>query len=203
MKNFVVPAEVFFEQIPIGPMANFAYLIGDRHSGEVALVDPGWEIPRLLDMIKQKKCFLTAVLLTHGHYDHIDGLAELLDDQDVPVYISRADADFFKVQAGHLVKTVDGDNIKIGGIELECIAAPGHTPGCQLYRYKNILLTGDVLFFDACGRCDLPGSDPAAMETTLRKIKQFPDDTLIFSGHGYGRKSWDTLANQKKTNPFL
>lgn len=211
MTEAKMPEELILDQIEIGPMANYAYFIGDKDANTIAVVDPGWEIERLNYLIKEKGYRVACVLLTHGHYDHIDGLNEFLDVFDVPVYLSKADMEFFDIRLNRIIPTVDGQKIKIANVELQCILCPGHTPGCQSFYYlpvdkttSPVLLTGDVLFIGACGRCDLPGSDPGAMYDTLYyKLMALPDNALIFPGHAYGRLSFDTLGNQKRKNPYL
>ncbi|MBF0479759.1 MAG: MBL fold metallo-hydrolase [Candidatus Omnitrophica bacterium] len=197
----LIDKSLILKQIEIGPMGNFTYFIGDALSNEIAVVDPGWQAEQISELAKEEGFKIKAVLLTHGHFDHVQATGDLLKWHNVPVYISKKD--IVKILGAEIKFINDSDKIKIGSIELECIHTPGHTPGGMCFRYKNVLLTGDTLFINAIGRCDLPGSDEIAMEHSLEKICKLPDDTLIFSGHGYGPKDWDTLGNQRKTNPYL
>lgn len=201
---------LILEQLEIGPMGNYAYFIGDAKTNRIAIVDPGWDIEYLINTAANMDYEIIAVILTHGHYDHAQGLEELLRNKDMPVYVSRQDAEFFSIKTSQLHTLEDNQTFKIDSIEMKSILSPGHTPGCMCFYHRyaddsgGILLTGDVLFIGACGRCDLPGSDPAAMYDTLyNKLMKLPDDTLIFSGHGYGRRAYDTLGHQKETNPYL
>lgn len=185
-------------------MANFQYFLGDARSKEIAVVDPAWDVNHLCGEAKKNGYKITGVLLTHGHPDHVNGLKEILSRHDVPAYISRHEAPFLKPKHTNIAEVADRQKIKIGGIEIECLLTPGHTPGCQCFLYKNVLISGDTLFIDGCGRCDLPGSDPGKMYHSLYKvILELPDTTVIYPGHNYGPAPSATLASQKKTNPYL
>jgi len=195
---------IILKQLAVGPMQNFAYFLGCAKTKQVAVVDPAWEVDRLRSEAAKENLTITRILLTHGHYDHSDGVDELLATHDVPVYTSKHERNADNWPAKNLKKTSDGDVISIGEVKVECIWTPGHTSGGQCFRCGDILLTGDTLFINACGRCDLPSSGPEAMyETLYKKIMSLPDATVIYPGHAYGSKPYDTLGNQKKTNPYL
>lgn len=198
------PQELILKQMELGPMENFLYFMGDARSREVAVVDPAWDVDYLCAEAKRNSYKITSVLLTHGHPDHVNGLKEMLSRHDVPAYISRHEAPFLKPKHKNIAEVADRQKLKIGGLEIECLLTPGHTPGCQCFLYKNVLLSGDTVFIGGCGRCDLPGSAPRAMYHSLYEvIKKLPDETIIYPGHNYGPAPFATLASQKKTNPYL
>ena len=212
----VVENELIVEQIPIGPMANFTYLVGSRSTREVAVVDPAWDIDGLLDHIARRDYTLTAALATHYHPDHVGGgmrghniagVAELLASSAVKVYAHRAEADGLRkvtgLAASDLVKVDSGDKLAVGAVEIEFLHTPGHTPGSQCFRVKNTLVSGDTLFIDGCGRVDLPGSDSEEMYHSLQKIKALPDHTLLLPGHNYSAVPSATLAEVKRGNAYL
>ncbi len=185
-------------------MANFLYFLGDKHVREIAIVDPAWDVGYLCAEAERNNYTVTMILLTHGHPDHVNGLNEILSRYDVPAYISGHEAPFLMPEHKNIIPVEDGHKIKIGTIEIKCLLTPGHTPGCQLFLYKNVLISGDTLFINGCGRCDLPGSDPRKMYHSLYNVLiKLPDDTMIYPGHHYGPTPWATLASQKKTNPYL
>ena len=208
--------ELIVEQIQIGPMANFTYLVGSRTTREVAVVDPAWDIEGLLAHIGERDYTLTAALATHYHPDHIGGsmrghgiagVTELIAKNPVKVYAHRTEAGGVRKVTGlsesDLVKVDSGDTLKVGAVEIEFLHTPGHTPGSQCFRIKNTLVSGDTLFIDGCGRVDLPGSDAEQMYHSLQKLKALPDDTLLLPGHNYSAVPNATLGETKKMNAYL
>ena len=208
--------ELIVEQIQIGPMANFTYIVGSRSTREVAVVDPAWDIGALLDRIDEQGYTLSAALATHYHPDHIGGgmgghniagIAELLAKRPVRIYAHRNEAAGVRKVTGisesDLAKVDSGDRLKVGAIEIEFLHTPGHTPGSQCFRVENTLVSGDTLFIDGCGRVDLPGSDSEQMYHSLQKLKALPDDTLLLPGHDYSAVPNATLAEARKTNAYL
>jgi glyoxylase-like metal-dependent hydrolase (beta-lactamase superfamily II) len=208
--------DLLIEQIPIGPMQNFAYLIGSRRTREVAIVDPAWAVSGLLDHIEEQGFTPVAALITHYHPDHcggsmmgqqVEGLAELLERKPVKTWVHREEADGLRrvtgVSESDLQKVDSGDTMRIGDIEVQFLHTPGHTPGSQCFRVSNTLVSGDTLFIQGCGRVDLPGSDPDAMFDSLRKLADLPDDTLLLPGHDYGGGPNASLGDTKRQNPYL
>ncbi len=198
------PSNPIIRQFEIGPLSNFLYFIGDVSAREIAVVDPAWDIPFLRNETQKLGLKIVSIFLTHGHPDHVNGLPELLRTHDVPVYISKNEAPFYKPKCKNLIEVKDHEQLKVGNVEFECILTPGHTPGCQCFLSGKHIITGDALFIDGCGRCDLPGGDPRAMYRSLYNIiMKLPDDTTFYPGHNYGRTPTDTIGHQKKTNPYL
>lgn len=200
--------DLLIHHIQIGPAANFVYLVGDKHSRTLAVVDPAWDPFQIEEEIGRLGFTLAAVLLTHGHSDHTNGLAALLGDRPLPVYLSPHELTQFRPDLGEtaavVVDTQHGAEITLGTLRLRVLHTPGHSPGCQLFHLGRYLISGDTLFIDGCGRCDLPGSDvTAAFHSLHHVIAPLPDDTLILPGHDYGPKPFDTLGNQRQSNRFL
>ena len=208
--------ELIIEQIEIGPMQNFTYLVGSKTSREVVVVDPAWDIDSLLKHCNERDYKLTGALVTHYHPDHvggafggheIEGLAELLAKNPVRVYANKHEAAGVKKVTGISdsdIKAVDsGDRLAIGDIEVEFLHTPGHTPGSQCFRIKNTLVSGDTLFINSCGRVDLPGSDVDDMYRSVQKLCDLPDDTLLLPGHNYAHVPNATMGDTKTQNPYL
>jgi glyoxylase-like metal-dependent hydrolase (beta-lactamase superfamily II) len=208
--------ELIIEQIEIGPMQNFTYLVGSRSAREVIVVDPAWEIDSLLKHIEERDFKLTGALVTHYHPDHcggsmrgqnIPGVAELLASNPVKIYIHKTEAEGLQKVTGastnDLVKVESGDTLQVGEIEIEFLHTPGHTPGSQCFRIKNTLVSGDTLFINGCGRVDLPGSDSADMYRSLQQLAKLPDDTLLLPGHNYGPVPNATMGDTKQQNTYL
>lgn len=210
------PSELLIEQIEIGPMQNYTYIVGSRDSREVAIVDPAWDIDSLLQHLDEKDYKLTAILATHYHPDHvggsfsghdIEGVAELLAKRPVKIYANKHEADGVKkvtaVSESDLVRVDSGDTLALGNVEVEFLHTPGHTPGSQCFRIKNTLVSGDTLFINGCGRVDLPGSNSDDMFASMRKLADLPDDTLLLPGHNYGHVPNATMGETKNMNPYL
>ena len=208
--------ELIIEQIQIGPMQNFAYLVGSRSTREVAVVDPAWDIDGLLKFIDERDYKLVAALVTHYHPDHcggsfannsVTGVAELLETNPVKVYTHKLEAEGLKKVTGisdnDMKKVESGDKLKIGDIEVEFLHTPGHTPGSQCFKIKRTLVSGDTLFVDGCGRVDLPGSNSEDMYHSLQKLAALPDDTLLLPGHNYSQVPHATMEETKRINTYM
>ena len=156
---------------------------------------------------------LSGVLVTHHHPDHVGGsmmgfelkgLAELLERQSVPVHVNSLEADWVSRVTGiarsDLTAHEHGDKISIGDVEIELLHTPGHTPGSQCFLLDDRLVAGDTLFLEGCGRTDLPGSDPAAMARSLRRLAEVPDETILFPGHRYSVAGSATMDVVKEMN---
>jgi hydroxyacylglutathione hydrolase len=196
--------DIIMEQFRLGPMQNFLYFLGDPAGKTVAIVDPAWDVDTIRQKADDKGYMIESIFLTHGHMDHVNGIADLQKTHDIPVYLSDKEADLYTPECKNLTRVRDHEILKVGNVSFEIIHTPGHTPGCQCFRNENIFITGDTLFVDGCGRCDLPEGDPEAMYHSLHDIiLKLPGALTIYPGHDYGPKSFDTLANQKKTNPYL
>ena len=208
--------DVYIEQIEIGPMQNYTYIVGSKRTREVALVDPAWNIESLLEHVESRELNPVAALVTHYHPDHIggdiygqsiEGLSQLLEHKGMKIYAHREEASGVKRVTGVSdsdIKAVDsGDTLRLGDVEIEFLHTPGHTPGSQCFKISNALVSGDTLFVQGCGRVDLPGADPDEMWRSLQKLADLPDDTVLFPGHNYGGGASASLADTKKQNPYL
>lgn len=194
---------LFFKQLEIGPMANYVYLIGDSEKKLCAVVDPAWEVPAILDQVEREGYHLTSALVTHNHFDHCNGVGDLLKKVDIPVYVNREDAPGVKAAGENLKPVEGGDKIGVGSIEISFLHTPGHTAGSQCLKVGGRLVTGDTLFIGGCGRVDLPTSDPAQMYESLRKISGLPPETVIWPGHNYAEDPSAPLKRELASNPYL
>lgn len=209
--------DVYIEQIEIGPMQNYTYIVGSKKTREVALVDPAWNIESLLEhVVEKRELNPTAVLVTHYHPDHIggdiygqsiEGLSQLLELKGMKVYAHREEASGVQrvtgISESDICSVDSGDTLRLGDVEIEFLHTPGHTPGSQCFKIKNALVSGDTLFIQGCGRVDLPGADPDEMWRSLQKLNDLPDDTVLFPGHNYGGGPNASMADTKKQNPYL
>ncbi len=184
-------------------MANFVYLVGDPRTREAAVVDPAWDVGKILHQAEADGYRIRHVLLTHGHPDHINGAEELLNLTNARLYMHKDETPWIKGWKSTVVPTENGSVIRVGDLEITVLHTPGHTPGSQCFRVGNRLLSGDTLFVDSCGRTDLPGGDPRKMFESLRELAKLEDAVLLYPGHNYAAEPFSTMGDQKKRNPFL
>ncbi len=213
----VTSIEPIVEQLDLGPMMNFVYIIGCPVTLDAAVVDPAWDVDAIQMAVRGLGLHLRHILVTHAHPDHVNGIEELLEATDATVYVSPQDLDYMQVMAARYqipveflreraanIKTVrDEEDILIGRVSAHVIHTPGHTPGSQCFLIGKNLLSGDTLFVGACGRVDLPGSDPEKMWWSLnRRLRALEDDVVLYPGHSYGGRR-STLGLQKRDNPYM
>jgi hydroxyacylglutathione hydrolase len=195
-------------------MQNYVYLLGSLETRKVAVVDAAWQIDTILQTAAKDDVQITHAFVTHTHPDHVGGrfagveiagLTELLNKCKAKVVVHKAEADALKeLSPSDIIKSESGDKIDVGGVEIQLLHTPGHTPGSQCFLVEGRVVSGDTLFIDACGRVDFPGGNAEQMYYSLtQKLMALPDDTILFPGHNYARKTQDTLGEQKKTNPYL
>jgi len=208
--------DLYLEQLLVGPMDNFIYLIGSKSTREVAIIDPAWDIDALLNHIKEKDLKLASVLVTHYHPDHIgggmgghsiEGIAELLEKDPVKIFVHKLEAEGVKKVTG--VSDIDlnivesGDHLTIGENDIEFLHTPGHTPGSQCFKVNNNLVSGDTLFVQGCGRVDLPGSNSEDMFHSLQKLSALPNETILYPGHNYSAEPYESMERVKEINTYL
>lgn len=195
---------LIIDQFELGPMQNYIYIVGNSETKEAVVVDPAWDVPAIEAHLQEQGLKLKAALITHGHPDHTNGIETLLQSYDIPVYVSEHEASFYK-PIGENIKEVDQNyQLELGNIKIDFVHSPGHTPGSQCFCVHGNLISGDTLFLDGCGRCDLPGGDVETMYDTLaNKLMKMPNSTIIYPGHNYHHLCCDSLENQKQTNPYL
>lgn len=198
-------------------MANFMYLLGDIESRQAFIVDPAWDVQSLIDTAHEDGYEIAGALVTHYHPDHvggdlfglsIEGLARLLEQKAVPVYVNKNEAEGLKIVTGlsdgDLRKVDSDETVQLGRIPIRCLHTPGHTPGSQCFLIEDRLVAGDTLFVQGCGRVDLPGGDPEQMyESLTQKLAKLPAETVLYPGHHYGPTETSTIADELENNVYL
>ena len=194
-------------------MRNFAYLIGDRQTGDTVVVDPAYAAQDLVDALESDGMHLSGVLVTHHHPDHVGGsmmgfelkgLAELLERVSVPVHVNEHEAEWVSQVTGiapsELTSHRHGDKVSVGDIDIELLHTPGHTPGSQCFLLDGRLVAGDTLFLEGCGRTDFPGGNVDEMFRSLQALAQLPGDPTVFPGHWYSAEPSASLSDVQSTN---
>lgn len=189
------------EQIKVGA-DNFSYLIYDPGLGEAALVDPGIDSSEAMERIRGMDLDLKYVINTHSHVDHSGDNGKVVAGTGAKLVASEKASEDMIQKVDIIVG--DGDTLKAGEIEFKFLETPGHTMGGICIIVDGMcLITGDTLFIDDCGRCDLNGSNVEKMFESLGKLKQLDRSLIVYPGHDYGPKPFDTLGNQIRTNRTL
>ena len=195
-------------QIEVGLVQNFCEILRCPETGEAAIVDPAWEVDRLLRAAADQGARIAWILVTHTHVDHIEGVGELARRTGARVVVSPREAAALRAAAGgdaplELVEATDRRDIAIGRRGVRALDTPGHTVGGVAYLADGFIVTGDLLFVGGCGRTDFPGGDTAAMWRSLQRIAALPEETRVYPGHDYGPTATSTIAQELRANPYL
>lgn len=189
--------------LPLGDYQTNCYILHQDGNRDCVVIDPGYEPEIILSYLSEKGLTIQAILLTHGHFDHVGAVRELAAQTDCRVYLNPKELAMPPMlTAGPLYYTHtygEGDQLDIAGISLQVLETPGHTPGSVCLITENNLFSGDTLFRGSCGRTDLPCGDHRAMTESLKRLAALREDYNVYPGHG----SNTTLAREQKTNPYL
>ena len=189
---------MIFEQIPVGYMQNFAYLVGDENTRLAAVVDPAWDIDRILAVAKRYNLRIIFAINTHGHPDHTSGNSELVKATGAKIVAHEAS----KIKKDVSVK--ERDTLHVGSLELKFIHTPGHSPDSMSIFVDGKVMTGDTLFVGECGRTDLPGGSSQQLHDSLfNKLMKLPDEVEVYPGHDYGAKPHSTIGYERTHNYVL
>lgn len=177
------------------------YIVHKDDSQKCLIIDPGDAPEKILHFLQEKGLQAEAILLTHGHFDHVGAMRTLAMELDCPVYIRDEEHTMpAALTAGPLGKTIPyPDALSLAGMEIRVHHTPGHTKGSVCLVMEDVMFSGDTLFAGSCGRTDLPGGDWATIQTSLRYLKNLPSDYRVLPGHG----EETTLAFERQTNPYL
>ena len=193
--------------LQVGPIGTNCYLLCDETEKLCAVVDPGGDAARVAAAVVDTGCAPCAILLTHGHYDHTGGVAELRAKwPDVPVYLNHRDQYEGDAYLQQLFPPVpgakdydEGDTIQVGGLTVDVMATPGHSEGSVTLRCGDVLLCGDTLFAGSCGRTDFPGGSVKKIMASLKRLGSLEGDLQVYPGH----METSTLDQERSWNPYL
>jgi hydroxyacylglutathione hydrolase len=210
---------MFIRRLLVGPIQTNAYVVAHEASREAVAIDPGGPPGPILEVLKQNRFELQAIINTHGHGDHMAGNVALKQATGAPVWVHEADAAMLTdahanllAWAGVKVKTEpadrtlrEGDVVTIGDkdpnpLVLRVVHTPGHTPGGMSLVGEGVVFCGDTLFAGGIGRSDLPGgSEYQLLQSIREKLLTLPDETIVYPGHG----PETTIGEERRHNPFL
>lgn len=206
------------EQIPVGFMQVFCYLVYDEETKEGILIDPAGNENELIAYLGQKGIKLRYIVNTHGHADHTCGNERIRKATGASVVMHASDDLFFQNKESTMfarsmgftpsgpadVGVQDGDELSFGNIKMKFIHTPGHTPGGCCILIDGNLFTGDTLFVGGIGRTDLPGGSFKQLIGSLKDlVKKLPPETVVWPGHDYGDLPRSTLKREAETNPYI
>ncbi len=187
--------------LTVGQYETNCYLLCNDEAGQCLIIDPGYEPEEILQAVNGYA--VAAILLTHGHFDHVGGVKEIFARTDCDIYICPADCKMPEsMTAGAISYTnsyADGDVLKLAGFEIRVLHTPGHTPGSVCLLWENDLFSGDTLFAGSCGRTDLPCGNWNELTASLQKLKNLPGDYTVYPGHGEPT----TLSVERTYNPYM
>jgi glyoxylase-like metal-dependent hydrolase (beta-lactamase superfamily II) len=212
----IMPNMIQNFQLPLGPLQTNCYLLACDETKQAAVIDPSWDGRTIAQFASEHGYTISHILLTHSHFDHVGGLAELKAEVDVPIYIhpeavsmleqANLSARFFQLEiptpppADEMLAA--DQQLIIGNLTAQVLFTPGHAPGHVSFHLPEhkVIFDGDVLFQGSIGRTDLPGGDyKLLMQTIVDKLMVLPDETQVLSGHGPAT----TVGNERRSNPFL
>ncbi len=202
---------MFIRRMTVGMVQTNCYFLGDEESKKAAVIDPGDNGGALAQALSSAGYRAEMILLTHGHFDHVDGVRDFLAAAGpLPVCLSRKD--YPLCPTGFVIPSADGlgeldearfvqegDALSLGALTIEVLETPGHSPGGLTFRVGDVLFTGDTLFAGSCGRTDFANSDTAALLASLRRLGELEGDYQVYPGH----MGASTLERERQVNPYL
>ena len=197
--------------LPLGAYQTNTYIVHDSESKSCAVIDPGYEARAILQKVTDLGLSVDAILLTHGHFDHVGAVSAIAKETNCAVWMHQSDYSpekhpmrkMFYPLADTLSPVIsfceEGEVIQAGGLSFHTLHTPGHTRGSVCYLSGDALFSGDTLFAGSCGRTDLLGGDWATIMKSLRRLKEMEADLRVFPGHGGS----STLSHEKMANPYM
>ncbi len=199
------------QTLSLGAYRTNTYILWAEGSKSCCIIDPGYEPQTILAAVRRLGLTVDAIVLTHGHFDHVGAVEAIVTETGCTLWMNEADwsqfpnpvtayfyplanCDFTEV---HFCE--EDEHIHAGGLTLLAMATPGHTHGSMCFLCENALFSGDTLFAGSCGRTDLPGGDRAQLQGSLERLAELKGNYIVYPGHGEST----TLAQEKQYNPYM
>ena len=189
--------------LALGAYETNCYIIWGDDSQECVIIDPGYEPQTVLDIVEEYGKTVSAILLTHGHFDHVGAVRTIFEETDCDIYLCPEDCAMpEQMTAGPLCYSnsyQDGDVLQLAGLTIRVLHTPGHTPGSVCLLCEDALFSGDTLFSGSCGRTDLPGGNWNTLSQSLAKLRALEGDYTVYPGHGEATR----LSTERTYNPYM
>lgn len=190
-------------KMSVGSYQTNCYMVWADGSDKCVLIDPGYQPEEILEQVQIKGKTVEAILLTHGHFDHVGGVKHIAGETGCRVYICKEDLALNPaITAGAIFYThtyAEADAVSVAGLTFRVLHTPGHTPGGVCLLCGDAMFSGDTLFAGTCGRTDLPGGSGVTLQKSLLRLAQLQEDYRVLPGHGPA----STLFEEKRSNPFM
>lgn len=201
------------QTLTVGPLEENCYLVIDESTNRAVLIDPGDEPERILAALRASGTTLESVWLTHAHFDHLGGLAGVLQTHPVPVYMHPLETPLHEIAVDAALRfgiridapppadreLAEGDRVRVGSEELSVMHVPGHAPGHVAFYNDSVIFGGDCLFAGSIGRTDLPYGDRETLDASVARLIALGDELALYPGHGQAT----TIGRERRTNPFV
>jgi glyoxylase-like metal-dependent hydrolase (beta-lactamase superfamily II) len=195
---FYLYGAVLLFQILVGNLKNFTYVIGDETEKVGIVIDPSWDLDKVMSTIRRNNLDIKYIFNTHSHWDHTIGNKEIANRTGAKIVAHECSPTQKDISAK------DNDVVEVGNLKFKIFHTPGHCPDSICLMIDENLFTGDTLFVGDCGRTDLPGGNPAQLyDSFIERILKLDDHTRIYAGHDYGGRLRSTLGYEKKHNRSL